>query len=390
MNNIIKNYMLMQVHLPKEMSFEIMMFLYVEWKNIMSRYAMIYPGAKILSEKIIKTMTYVLYISDEHIDVGFHHNDSGNHRCISTWQGHISKISIILLSEPDPIINDVLHAFNATIFFSFLKHARHLSYGSYNMQILSNRFMYFKSTNKIQWLKDEIKAPILFCKKPKSAVVREYLKRCPGSNDYSVERFSCPRREKYHMCYGNYFLRILIKMIKNNMQLTLIDDKYVCIFMINDLPHLIVIGVSHIEINNLYFHEKYDYPLARVIFWYLVLRTGMITQQIFMEFYFEKLNKDLLENKFITSDCSGINDMIINFIVDEIDENNKLFVLLLSVLKYGWQRDYKNGRSCMIGPENHKIILKNGKDLYVTYGYAAHIVDMFIDFLEIIKKNDKK
>jgi len=396
MDVIFKKYMLMKTQFPDEMSFEILLFLYAEWKNDMMKLSMIYPGAKILLEEKTRLVRWIRYVPDAGMELFF-----DNEFVASSWD-NITQFQAILLSDPILEIKDALNILNPTLFFSFLEHAHKLFNDNYqpkkilrtqDVQKLFNRFTYFKSINKTQWLKNEINNPMLFFKNltidPTGYSLNRPTSKCPASNYFSNEYFFCPHREKYHMCHVNYFINILIKVIEYNTPLTFIDNKYVCIFMFNNLPHIIIISVTHIEINNLYNHHKYDYPLFRIIFWQMALRSGILTQQIFMEHFFENLNKDLLENKFITKNCTSITDMIKNSIIDEVTENNRIIIILLSVLKHGWRGDYENGSSFMIDPEMNEMkmmFLKNGKCLRIgdSYDYALHIIDIFVSFLKII------
>uniref|UniRef100_A0A6C0C8D0 Uncharacterized protein n=1 Tax=viral metagenome TaxID=1070528 RepID=A0A6C0C8D0_9ZZZZ len=404
MELIVKAYMIMKEIIPYEMSFEIVMFLYVAWKNNMMRCSKIYPNAIMYTDKK-KIVTRVLFMTDEILDIEFVHLE-GIHRKVTEWQGNVSSISVnALLSKPIAEIETALNMLSPTYFLIFLEHVYRLLIStdypmdpvsnkmmqqietrSINLQILLDRFTYFNSPNKTQWLRDAANDSIIMLKNPAPILSHYYDAKCPSSNYLNREQYCCPRREKYHMCHGNYFINCIIKLCESKTQLTFIEDKYVCMFIFKKFPHMITIDANHIEINNLYNNSKYNYPILRIIFWYLAMRTGIVTEQIFMDHFFEKLNEDLLKNGFIIGRCLNFADMIDNCMVDDIVENNRLTIVLFGMFKNGWTGDHKNGCGFVTDSENKVALeLKNKSKFRVDhYRYAPHIASMINRFLKMI------
>lgn len=384
----------MRTILPVEMAFEITMVLYIKWKYIMIKYAQIYPGANFF-EDVDKEIISVSNISENQVHLVTKYII--DQYVINTRYINLSTLeSKKLLSKPIQTVIDAVNTLNPKLFFCFLEHIYRLipkpniyfdvmRDSENNIRILFNRFLYYKSQNKMQWLRDEMKHPIIFIKEIDSRT--SYFVRCPGTNYLSTNYYRCFITDKYHMCHRNHFLRTLIQLIIDNTHMTQIDDSHVCMFIFQNLPHMIVIDKNHIEINNLYYHEKYDYPILRLVIWYLLIHSKMISEQTFMEHYFENLNRDLVENNFVTSSCANITEMITKS-EDDINENSRLIMILLSVLRNGWYETKNGGFSYFIDPtsdENNKVVLENN-NFYVenTYIYAEHIIEIFADFLKII------
>jgi hypothetical protein len=75
---------------------------------------------------------------------------------------------------------------------------------------------------------------------------------------------------------------------------------------------------------------------------------------------------------------------------DESNESKRFILILLNILKHGWEGDENVGFSYLLDPETSKKdkIILNDRNFYVenSYNYVEHIADICVNFLKIILK----